>query len=208
MILDHVLTYREFHWLGSGQDKVAHFLTTTSLGREALPRLAFGAEPHITVRHFPDKLPHWRVRRRSEARLSLPPGEPVATGLSALPCGGMRNSCARCRRGPCNSWFRSTSRTRTAAREAPYRALRERVQAGARHAARSRDGKRAALVLGGACPFGTAVAEDKRMRRARRILGRPGFRALRRVLKSMDTAPSMSPRRDVCRGDRPRRGSD
>jgi hypothetical protein len=31
MILDHVLTHREFGWLGSEQDKVAHFLTTTSL---------------------------------------------------------------------------------------------------------------------------------------------------------------------------------
>ena len=42
MILDHVLAHREFHWLGSEQDKVAHFLTTTALDRDALPRLAFG----------------------------------------------------------------------------------------------------------------------------------------------------------------------
>ena len=57
MILDHVITHREFRWLGSEQDKVAHFLTTTSLDRDALPRLAFGVKPNITVRHFPDKLP-------------------------------------------------------------------------------------------------------------------------------------------------------
>jgi hypothetical protein len=57
MILDHVITHREFRWLGSEQDKVAHFLTTTSLDRDALPRLSFGEKPNITVRHFPDKLP-------------------------------------------------------------------------------------------------------------------------------------------------------
>ena len=57
MILDHVITHREFRWLGSEQDKVAHFLTTTSLDRDALPRLAFGVKPNITVRYFPDKLP-------------------------------------------------------------------------------------------------------------------------------------------------------
>ena len=57
MILDHVLTHREFHWLGAEHDKVAHFLTTTALDRDALPRLAFGVPPNITIRHFPDKLP-------------------------------------------------------------------------------------------------------------------------------------------------------
>ena len=57
MILDHVLAHREFHWLGAEQDKVAHFLTTTSLDRDALPRLAFGVTPNVTTRHFPDKLP-------------------------------------------------------------------------------------------------------------------------------------------------------
>ena len=57
MILDHVLTHREFRWLGAEQDKVGHFLTTTSLDRDALPRLAFGVAPNLTVRYFPDKLP-------------------------------------------------------------------------------------------------------------------------------------------------------
>ncbi len=57
MILDHVLAHREFQWLGAEQDKVAHFLTSTSLDRDALPRLVFGAAPNFTVRHFPDKLP-------------------------------------------------------------------------------------------------------------------------------------------------------
>jgi hypothetical protein len=57
IILDHVIGHREFRWLGSEQDKVAHFLTTTSLEREALPRLVFGESPRVTVRCFPDKLP-------------------------------------------------------------------------------------------------------------------------------------------------------
>ena len=57
MILDHVITHREFRWLGSEQDKIAHFLTTTCLERDALPRLAFGEQPDLTVRYFPDKLP-------------------------------------------------------------------------------------------------------------------------------------------------------
>ena len=57
MILDHVIAHREFRWLGAEQDKVAHFLTTTTLGRDALPRLAFGEQPDVTVRFFPDKLP-------------------------------------------------------------------------------------------------------------------------------------------------------
>ena len=57
LIIDHVISHREFRWLGSEHDKVAHFLTTTSLDRDALPRLAFGVTPNVTVRHFPDKLP-------------------------------------------------------------------------------------------------------------------------------------------------------
>ncbi len=57
MILDHVIAHREFRWLGTEQDKVAHFLTTTSLDREALPRLVFGHKPDIAVRYFPDKFP-------------------------------------------------------------------------------------------------------------------------------------------------------
>ena len=57
MMLDHIIAHRNFTWLGAEQDKVAHFLTTTSLRREELPRLAFGRGPDVTVRYFPDKLP-------------------------------------------------------------------------------------------------------------------------------------------------------
>jgi hypothetical protein len=57
MLLDHVIEHREYQWLGAEQDKCAHFQTTTSIDRDALPRLVFGAAPHTTVRYFPDKLP-------------------------------------------------------------------------------------------------------------------------------------------------------
>jgi hypothetical protein len=57
MMLDHIIAHRDFTWLGAEQDKVAHFLTTTSLRREELPRLTFGRGADITVRYFPDKLP-------------------------------------------------------------------------------------------------------------------------------------------------------
>ena len=53
MMLDHIIAHRNFTWLGAEQDKVAHFLTTTSLRREELPRLAFGRGPDVTVRYFP-----------------------------------------------------------------------------------------------------------------------------------------------------------
>jgi hypothetical protein len=57
MILDHVLAHRDVTWLGAEEDKLAHFLTTTSLRREELPRLAFGHGADVTIRFFPDKLP-------------------------------------------------------------------------------------------------------------------------------------------------------
>ncbi len=57
MILDHVIAHRDLTWLGAEQDKVAHFLATTSLRQEELPRLAFGKGADVTIRYFPDKLP-------------------------------------------------------------------------------------------------------------------------------------------------------
>ena len=93
LILDHVLTHREFRWLGSEQDKVAHFLTTTSLDRDALPRLAVGVKPNVTVRHFPDKLPIGiSPDGRTHAFLYLL-GEPATArlpGILAAPCGAPR----------------------------------------------------------------------------------------------------------------------
>jgi len=57
MMLDHIIAHRDFTWLGAEQDKVAHFLSTTSLRREELPRLTFGRGADVTARYFPDKLP-------------------------------------------------------------------------------------------------------------------------------------------------------
>ncbi len=56
-MLDHIIAHRDITWLGAEHDKVAHFLTTTSLRREELPRLTFGRGADVTVRYFPDKLP-------------------------------------------------------------------------------------------------------------------------------------------------------
>ncbi len=55
LVLDHILTHREFQWLGAEHDKVAHFLTTTSLDRDALRRLAF------RVAELLGALPAWSV---------------------------------------------------------------------------------------------------------------------------------------------------
>src|SRR4030095_7817841 len=57
VLLDHLIAHRGFTWLGAEQDKVAHFLTTTSVRREELPRLTFGRGADVTVRYFPDKPP-------------------------------------------------------------------------------------------------------------------------------------------------------
>ncbi|MEQ1574286.1 MAG: hypothetical protein ABL993_08575 [Vicinamibacterales bacterium] len=57
MILDHVVAHRELSWLGTEDDKLAHFLTSTSLQREELPKLSFGEGARAVVRYFPDKLP-------------------------------------------------------------------------------------------------------------------------------------------------------
>jgi hypothetical protein len=57
MILDHVIGHVGTTWLGVEDDKVSHFLGSTPLGRDQLPRLIFGANGHSTTRFFPDKLP-------------------------------------------------------------------------------------------------------------------------------------------------------
>jgi len=57
MMLDHIIAHRDFNWLGAEQDKVAHFLTTTSLRREELPRLTFGRGADVTSGTFPTNCP-------------------------------------------------------------------------------------------------------------------------------------------------------
>lgn len=195
MILDHVLAHREFHWLGSEQDKVAHFLTTTSLDQDALPRLAFGVEPNITVRHFPDKLPigvspdgrrhaflyllvnplpqDFRVFLRRHAEL-----------LRALPAWSVQLLVP----------VEQTDKDGRAQRLAEHyeSAFRQEL-------AMPLDTVTASELrwFWEATTVGTGVAEDKRMRRARRIFGTPRFRALRRALeldghRAVDVAASRS----------------
>jgi hypothetical protein len=57
IILDHVIGHLETTWLGAEDDKVSHFLGSTSLGRDHLPRVVFGTNGDTTTRFFPDKLP-------------------------------------------------------------------------------------------------------------------------------------------------------
>ena len=56
MMLDHIIAHRDITWLGAEHDKVAHFLTTTSLRREELPRLTFGRGADVTVRVLPRQI--------------------------------------------------------------------------------------------------------------------------------------------------------
>ena len=57
IILDHVIGHVEATWLGAEDDKVSHFLGSTPLGRDQLPRVVFGTNGDMTTRFFPDKLP-------------------------------------------------------------------------------------------------------------------------------------------------------
>lgn len=59
MLLDAILDSRQISWMATERDKVAHFtlLLGTTLRREELPHLTFGAGGRTTVRYFPDKLP-------------------------------------------------------------------------------------------------------------------------------------------------------
>jgi hypothetical protein len=57
IILDHVIAHVEATWLGAEDDKVSHFLGSTPLGRDQLPRVVFGTNGDRTTRFFPDKLP-------------------------------------------------------------------------------------------------------------------------------------------------------
>jgi hypothetical protein len=193
MILDHVITHREFRWLGSEQDKVAHFPTTTPLDRDALPRLAFGVKPNITVRYFPDKLPIGiSPDGRTHAFLYLL--------VSPLPhdfrvfLRRHAELLAHCPHGRSSSSSRS-EQTDSEPSAGPCRPLRDRLSARARlaigsgHANEMRWFWRASTLASG--------GEDNRMRRARRIFGTPRFRALRRALeldgeRAVDVAMSRS----------------
>jgi len=195
MILDHVIAHREFHWLGAEQDKVAHFLTSTSLGQDALPRLVFGDAPRVTTRFFPDKLPigvspdgrrhaflylltnplphDFRVFLRRHAEL-----------LRALPAWSVQLLV------PVEPSDRDGRVQRLA--DAYEHAFRQELAAplDAVTANELRWFWETTAVAG-------TTVEEQRMRRARRIFGTPRFRALRRALeldghRAVDVAASRS----------------
>jgi hypothetical protein len=195
MILDHVITHREFRWLGSEQDKVAHFLTTTSLERDALPRLAFGVTPNVTVRHFPDKLPigvspdgrmhaflyllvnpvpyDFRVFLRRHAEL-----------LRSLPAWSIR-LLVPVQQTDRDGWAQHLADDYEGAFRQELAAPLDTVTANELR------------WFWEARTLGSGVVEEKRMRRARRIFGTPRFRGLRRALeldgpRAVDVAMSRS----------------
>lgn len=172
MLLDHVIAYRDFTWLGAEQDKVAHFLTTTSLRQEQLPRLAFGKGADVAIRYFPDKLPIGvSADTRSHILLYLLL-DPVphdfraflrrhAELLRALPAWSIRLMVPTGIDGDVVEAYRQ------AFREELGTPLHPQV------ASELRWFYRAADV--------TTSVERARLRRARRAFGAPQFRALRRA---------------------------
>jgi hypothetical protein len=195
MILDHVIMHREFRWLGSEQDKVAHFLTSTSLDRDALPRLAFGVKPNITVRHFPDKLPIGvSPDGRTHAFLYLL-ANPLTHDFRVF----LRRHAELLRALPAWS-IQLLVPVEQTDNEARAQDLADLYEKAFRHELGAPLDSVTANELRWfweATTLTSGVGEDKRMRRARRIFGTPRFRALRRVLeldgeRAVDVAMSRS----------------
>jgi len=194
MILDHVITHREFRWLGSEQDKVAHFLTTTPLDRDALPRLAFGVKPNITVRHFPDKLPIGiSPDGRTHAFLYLLVS-PLPHDFRVF----LRRHAELLRALPAWSIQLLVPVEQTDS-EGRAQDLADHYETAFRHELGSPLDPVTANELRWFWEASTlaSVSEEKRMRRARRIFGTPRFRALRRALeldgeRAVDVAMSRS----------------
>ena len=195
MILDHVIGNRDIRWLGPEQDKVAHFLTTTSLDRHALPRMVFGDSANPTVRHFPDKLPvgvspdgrhhiflyllvnplphDFRVflRRHAELLRALPAWSiQLLVPVSQTDHEGRAQDLA--------NLYEQAFRQELGAPLDPVTANELRW-------------------FWEASTLASGVADAKRMRRGQRVFGTPRFRALRRALevdggRAVDVAMSRS----------------
>lgn len=172
MILDHVIAHRGFTWLGAEHDKLAHFLTTTSLRREELPRLAFGQGADVVIRYFPDKLPigvslDGRVHVLLYLLLDPVPHDfrtflrRHAELLRALPAWSIRLLVPTGVKGEVVDAYQRAFREELAT------PLHPQVANELRWFYQTADV--------------TASAEDARLRRARRAFGAPRFRALRRA---------------------------
>ena len=202
MMLDHVIAHRDFTWLGAEQDKVAHFLTTTSLRREELPRLTFGAAPTSPSGTSPTNCRS--ACRRTGARTSsstccqsqIPDDFRIflrrhAELLRALPAWSIRLLVPVTR----PTWKASAGLADV------YEAAFREELATPLHPTRrtsSVGSVRAPTVASG-------PLDERRLRRARRAFGAPRFRAMRRPGCRTATASSMSRcSRRVCRRDRPR----
>jgi hypothetical protein len=195
MILDHVIAHREFRWLGAEQDKVAHFLTTTALGRDALPRLSFGEQPDVTVRFFPDKLPIGVTtdgRRHAFLYLLLNPLphdfrvflRRHAELLRALPAWSIQ-LLVPIDQGDGDGRAQRLADVYEKAFQQELAAPLDTVTANELR------------WFWDATSVGSTAVEEHRMRRARRIFGTPRFRALRRALeldghRAVDVAASRS----------------
>jgi hypothetical protein len=71
MMLDHIIAHRDITWLGAEHDKVAHFLTTTSLRREELPATDLRSRSRRHRPVLPRQIAHRCVIGRALARPPL-----------------------------------------------------------------------------------------------------------------------------------------
>lgn len=172
MVLDHVIAHRDLIWLGAEGDKLAHFLTSTTLRREELPRLSFGIGTNAVVRYFPEKFPIGVAKDgRSHVLVYLLLGSAPsdfrtflrrhAELLRALPAWSIRLLVpAGVRGGVVNAYER-------AFREELALPLHPQVAAELRWFYRSAEARE--------------PIDGERLRRARRAFGASRFRALRRM---------------------------
>lgn len=195
MILDHVIAHRDVRWLGAEQDKVAHFLTTTSLDRDALPRVVFGDSPNTTVRQFPDKLPIGISPDGRQHIFLYLLVSPLAHDFRVF----LRRHAELLRALPAWSIQLLVPVAQTD-HEGRAQGLADLYE----HAFRQELGAPLDAVTATelrwfweASTLASGVTDEKRLRRGRRIFGTPRFRALRRALevdgeRAVDVAMSRS----------------
>ena len=172
-VLDHIIAHRNVTWLGAEHDKVAHFLTTTSLRREELPRLMFGARSRRHRAVPSGQIADRRVARRALARALVPPRQSRSETTSGSSFVVMQNSSVRCPpgRSGCSSRPAWNARSSTPTRRCSARNWRHRST------------RRWQTSSGGSirAPTSPTPSTRTRLRRARRAFGAPRFRAIRKA---------------------------